>query len=418
MNANGTQPLEHAIPGAAPRPSVRGQPIQGLKYFQLVKGLLDGLHTHRDCPNRKLHYDQLAALVLLHFFNPVLTSLRAVQQASELRDVQRKLNVGRTSLGSLSEAAGDFDPGLLRSVARELAGEVQAQDAHPRPGVLPDDLEVVAMDGSLLEALPRMAWALWLNPEQRAAKLHLEFDVLRAVPRDATLTDANANERHVLRQALTSRRLYLLDRGYAEYRLLEDIRQAGSSFVARLAENAVYEVLEERPLTDADRRAGVTLDRVVRLGCEATQADLSGPVRVIQVHVKPPLWRGLKPRARRVSSKKTFRHTPQEHDMWLVTDRMDLPADGIALLYRYRWTIELFFRWLKCTLRFKHVIFESRRGVEILVYCALIASLLITLWTGRKPTKRTLEMIQLHFQGWARLDELEAHIERLKKVTN
>jgi len=56
--------------------------------------------------------------------------------------------------------------------------------------------------------------------------------------------------------------------------------------------------------------------------------------------------------------------------------------------------------------------------VQTIVYCALIVSLLITLWTGRKPTKRTLEMIQLYFQGWAELDELEAHIEGLKKVAD
>ena len=97
---------------------------------------------------------------------------------------------------------------------------------------------------------------------------------------------------------------------------------------------------------------------------------------------------------------------------------MDLPAETIALLYRYRWTIELFFRWFKCVLRFQHLIFESREGVEIIVYCALIASLLITLWTGRKPTKRTLEMVQLYSQGWAELDELEDHIARPSDTTD
>ncbi len=56
----------------------------------------------------------------------------------------------------------------------------------------------------------------------------------------------------------------------------------------------------------------------------------------------------------------------------------------------------------------------SENGIKIQVYCALIASLLIRLWTGRKPTKRTFEMICLYFQGWATMDELMKHIEGLK----
>jgi len=377
---------------------------------------LEGLHTHKDCANRALHYDELASLVILSFFNPVLGTLRSIQQASALRNVQHKLGVKRTSLGSLSESSRVFDPALLRTVVEELAKEAHAEDAHPRPAGLEEELEVVAVDGTLLDALPRMTWALWLDEEHRAAKLHLEFDILRGIPRPLRVTDANASERHVLREALASGKLYVIDAGFAEYGLFEDIRQAGSSFVGRLHDNAAYETIEERPLTEEDRQAGVRFDRVVHLGSKATRGDLSKPVRVIQVHVKNPPHRGLARRRSKVSSKKTFRHRPDEYDLLLVTDRLDLPAEIIALLFRYRWTVELFFRWFKCVLRFDHLIFESPEGVEIVVYCALIASLLITVWTGRKPTKRTLEMIQLYFQGWAELDELEAHIANLKPL--
>src|SRR3990167_8763311 len=92
---------------------------------------------------------------------------------------------------------------------------------------------------------------------------------------------------------------------------------------------------------------------------------------------------------------------------------MDLPAELIVLMYRYRWQIELFFRWFKCVLGCKHLLAHSENGLTIQVYCALIASLLIRLWTGRKPTKRTFEMICLYFQGWATLEELIEHIEKL-----
>ena len=70
---------------------------------------------------------------------------------------------------------------------------------------------------------------------------------------------------------------------------------------------------------------------------------------------------------------------------------------------------------MKCVLGCRHLLSTCQNGVEIQVYMALIASLLITMWTGRKPTKRTYEMLCLYFQGWAELDELVAHIESLAK---
>lgn len=407
---------ESSTPGPQPRGPIRERDIKGLKYFGAISDLLQSLRGHKDCPNRQLHYDQLAALVLLHFFNPVLTGLRSLQQASTLRNVQAKLGVKRASLGSLSEASRVFDPQLLQGVFQELVAGIAAAAALPKPQGLPAELAPVAMDATLLEALPRMLWALWQDREHRAVKVHLEFDVIQHLPKAAVLTDGNGNDKEVLRSLLAPGKIYLLDAGYGEYRLFEEIRGRGSSFVARLRDNAVYDLVEERALSADDLQAGVVSDRVVWLGSAKTRLELATPVRVVLVRAKSPPERGLARRASRVSSKKTFRHRPEEYELLLVTDRMDLPAETIALLYRHRWTIELFFRWLKCTLRLKHLLFESRNGVTLLVYCALIASLLVTLWTGRKPTKRTLEMIQLYFQGWAELDELEAHIAKLSPI--
>ena len=80
----------------------------------------------------------------------------------------------------------------------------------------------------------------------------------------------------------------------------------------------------------------------------------------------------------------------------------------------YRWQIEQFFRWLKCVLNCRHLLSCNQNGVELQVYTALIASMLITLWVGGKPTKRTYEMLCLYFQGWATLAELLRHIQSLK----
>jgi hypothetical protein len=414
MADTSSQPVRR---GRRPRPPLHAADIKHFKFFQPIRKLLARLRQHKDGPNRKLHFDDLLALVLLFFFNPVLTSLRSLVRASHLRRVQQKLGLGPTSLGSLSESASSFSPDLLRSVVQELAGCVQAQDAPARPTGLDKELAVVAVDGTLLEALPRMAWALWQDEEHRGVKLVLEFNVLDSIPQAACVSHANTNEREALRANLAPGKLYLVDAGFAEYGLFEAIRQAQSSFVGRLRDNAVWDVMQDRPVSQVDRRAGVVLDQVVRLGCASKREDLSSPVRVVKVHVQNPPSPGLARRRSRVSSKKTFRHRPEAYDLILVTDRMGLPAEVIALLFRYRWTIELFFRWLKCILRLRHLLFESPNGVKTLVYAALIASLLVVLWTRRKPTKGTLEMIQLYFQGWAELDELEAHIAGLEKIS-
>jgi hypothetical protein len=283
--------------GRKPRAPLRAADLKRLKYFKPIRKLLHRLHRHKDCRNRKLHYDELLALVLLHFFNPVLTGLRSLQQASQLRKVQKKLGIERTSLGSLSESASTFSPELLYEVVQELAGGVQAQDAPARPTGLEKELAVVAVDGTLLQALPRMAWALWLDPEHRGVKLVLQFDVLRSVPQTPFVGHANTNEKDALRQHLLPSHLYLVDGGFAEYGLFEEIRQARSSFVGRLRDNAAWDVIQDRSLTEADRRAGVVLDQVVRLGCSSKQADLSGPVRVVKVHVRNGAGRATWPDA-------------------------------------------------------------------------------------------------------------------------
>jgi len=163
--------------------------------------------------------------------------------------------------------------------------------------------------------------------------------------------------------------------------------------------------------------AGVRKDIVVRLGSPQCQDDLSGNVRIVEIYHRGSSGR---PRLSRASSKKTFRTTDSDYVMLLVTDRMDLSAETIALIYRYRWQIELFFRWFKCVLGCNHLLSLSENGVALQVYCALIASMLITIWTGRKPTKesRMPSGLCYHFMGWADDEELFDHIKKLQQADN
>ena len=254
---------------------------------------------------------------------------------------------------------------------------------------------LTAVDGSLLPALPKMAWALWVDETHRAAKLHLHFDVFKGVPCHATLTEGNGNEKKELRAALQAGRLYVIDRGYAEYQLFQDIIDARSSFIGRIRDNAVYEVVEERPLSEDARRAGVVRDRVVHLGCAASGAVFKQPLRIVEV----------------ATGKTDSQGRPEL--LLLASNCLDLDAAWIALGYKFRWTVELFFRWFKCILGCQHLLSTCQNGVAIQVYMALIASVLIVQWTGQKPNRRTFEMLCLYFQGWASEQELTANLRNL-----
>ena len=97
---------------------------------------------------------------------------------------------------------------------------------------------------------------------------------------------------------------------------------------------------------------------------------------------------GPSARSRR-DSKTQFVYTrgAADHTFLLLTDQRDLDANMISLLYRQRWQAELFFRWFKKALEADPLLSLSENGLR----CEIIASVLVTLWTGRKPTKRTFE---------------------------
>jgi Transposase DDE domain len=377
---------------------VAAKDLQGFKYLNEVLPLLRRLRpcgTARDqAGNRQFFADHYAALLLLYFFNPVLTSRNALLQAARLTKVQAFCGGRAVSAGSFTEAQYLFDPALLQELVTELARRVPDAKIPPDWDCLKD---LTAVDGSLLPALPRMVWALWLDDGHKAAKMHVHFEVLRGIPIKATVTTGNDSEKQQLRQTLEAGRLYVIDRGYAEYQLFQDIIDRGSQFIGRIRDNAVWEVVEERPVTAAARAAGVRSDRVVWLGCAQSKKALRQPVRVLEV----------------VTEKVDSRGRPEV--LLLATSCLEMAAELVALAYQFRWEEELFFRWFKCVLGRRHLVSESLDGLTVQVYVALIANLLLTLWAGRTPTKRTFEMVCLFFMGWATAEELQNHLERLKK---
>jgi IS4 transposase len=151
----------------------------------------------------------------------------------------------------------------------------------------------------------------------------------------------------------------------------------------------------------------VLSDEIVELGAGSPASNRPDhEVRLIQVRTTPSRPRGKRPGGKT--------GPPSDGILRIATNLVDVPAETIADIYRHRWTIELFFRFFKHVLGCRHLLSTARAGIEIQTYCAIIACLLLALWTGGKPTLRTFEMVCLYLQGWADQEELLAHLEKLK----
>lgn len=391
---------------------IKSSDITGLKYFDQLAPLLQRLHKdgcERDTAgNRKLHYDQYCMLLLLYLFNPIVTSMRGIQQASELKKVQKKLGCARASLGSLSEATSVFDPERLKEIIGELGDQLKPLQQDKRLADIKQTITLV--DGSLLSVLPSMMEASWRKANDDNAmvkwRLHTHFEILRGIPTRVDVTPnggGDHDERAVLSSVIESDRLYVTDRGYAKFALFNQIVAARSSYVCRLRDNSVFTVLQENYRNNNAELNEIISDEVVEF---PKGSKLNHPVRIMCIRTNPHTTRG---KYRGGSS-----GVDSDGILRIATNLLDVPADVIGLIFSERWAIEIFFRFFKQILGCRHLLSQNQNGIEIQTYCAIIASMLIALWTGKKPTLRTYEMICFYFTGLADDDELMAHIEKLK----
>lgn len=387
---------------------IRDQDAQGLKYLRKIRPLLSRLRkvgTERDrAGNRRLFMDQYCTLILLALFSPAIESLRDLQRACALDKVRKRLGVRRASLGSLSESVAIFDPTPLKQIAAELGHTIRSKP-HDRFAAVGQ--RITAVDGTVIETVKRVAELAWTpmagGKKLSAYRLHTHFEVLsgKAVRIDATpaTTRGDADERSVLERTIEADRCYVIDRGYVKFGLWNAIHGTGSSYVCRVRDRLAATVLHTNELTDADRAASVISDEIVDLGWKSrhrTRPD--HPVRLICVAVKPH------------ESHRGMQGPSSDGVLRIVTDRLDLPADLIAEMYRLRWIIEMFFRTFKQLLGCKHLFSGKHNGVEIQAYCAMIVCMLILIYTGEKPNRAMYQMVWYYLLGAASLKELEAFI--------
>jgi hypothetical protein len=413
---------------ATPDKQITADDLTGFKKLRRVRELLSHLHgagCARDkAGNRELHFDDYVVLALLYLMNPLIDSLRTLQKVAALPEVQKRLGIKRFSLGSFSESCRVFDPQMLQEVVAQLAGQMQPLDRHELFKQLPGKLTLV--DSTLLQTLSSVAQAVFMpdakGPYRHAWRLHLQLDVDHHVPSAWEVTPpkntGKSDEKNALRRALEAGHTYVMDRWYAQFVLWNDIKAAGSSYVCRVRDNSVYEVLEDRPLSQEAIDAGIVSDQIVHIGLSKAPAERADhPTRLICVTCTPHQKRGK-------GHKKGNGQTGPTSDgtLRIVTDLRDVPAHVIAFLYQYRWMVEVFFRFLKQILGCRHLISSKPEGVQIQVYAAVICCMMLNSLTGVKPSKWHVTLIALYLDGLAteadvlkELNKVDRTGEKLRK---
>jgi hypothetical protein len=292
---------------------------------------------------------------------------------------------------------------MLEGVINELASQVRKLPADPR---LADIKRVISLaDGTLLTALPKLIETLYRSNRDGAPhhawRVHTVLDLQTGVPSVMQLTGGSPkgadNERRVLEAALQPNHFYVVDRGYFDKKLLDQIVMINSSYVFRVQDNVQYEVIEQRALSQAAIAAGVLSDQVVRM------EGMSHPARLVNVKAD-------------VHTKRTRKGYIQSSGrMLLLCDDLLLEPELISLLYRYRWTIEVFFKFLKQLLGCRHLISQRKNGVQIQIYCAMIACMLLNLQSGLKPAKAVMEILMWYMLGFADDEDVKNQIEKTRR---
>jgi hypothetical protein len=360
-----------------------------LHHWKLLNRFREKLLPHLPLgagPPTQLTQEAYFSLFLFRLLNPVITSMRGLCAATSFIKL-RKVLPQPVAPSSFSEAQHLFSPEILARVVRDLAtqarGQMQFGDAQVRQAV--EALTIV--DGTLLRAVNRMAWTPQ-DSRRCALRLHLHFSAFDQVPVDWSITPGKGCEVKEWKKKIQPGGFYVVDRLYCQDLLyLKKLQKDGIHFVVRLRDNITRTAQAlPRTLTPEDVKAGVVCDQMEELGQGG-----GGPIlRLVQIQAGG-------------------------QQFLLATTRTDLPARLIGLIYRYRWQIELFFKWIKTMLPCGHWLAESPAGASIQIYSIFIAALLLMLAAGRRPNKREMEALQFYWTGFISEEELAKALSAQKK---
>jgi hypothetical protein len=354
-----------------------------VRQVQKLRALWEG-HAAPEHGNVTLCETDVLTICLAGFFDPHVRSLRTIEQLAAVPAVKEQLQCQRVARSTLSDAMSRFRNDPMRLIVKEFKDQIPALK-RVDPDLEQVAAKVIAGDGSLFRMAGEVAWALQrtknkAGDQDSQARLNLQVDVQRWTIEDFLVSgqDLKGGEPAAMKTMLQSDVLYLFDRGYYAFSFLCAVLEKGSDFVVRLKKDLVFRVQEERPITEEDRQAGVLHDQVGYLGVENGCKD------------KPPA---------QLLRLVTVWDENNKEQVRLLTSRLDLDARAIGLLYRCRWIIELFLRWLKVTAGFEHLINTTPNGITLQFYVAMICTLLIHIRTGMPVDKYSLLALSLVAQG-------------------
>lgn len=325
--------------------------------MRLLQKQLDGLRSEATHGNQKLFLDDVFVAYLLAYFNPSIRSLRTIEDLSQTRQAQKHLSIAKMCKSTLSDFNKLVDPTRLTPIVEALRSQL-ARKRVVQPTGVNDDLHsllqrTIAVDGTFLPAVADVAWAIAGSNNHGArrhrARLDAQVNVLTWLPEVLVAPEPGQSEADSGIEHLQAGRISVYDRGYMSLALLKaHLQKPDSNFVVRFkaeASNASpLEITFENELTDEDQEAGVRSDRVGRFATDSAE----------QAGIADAVFREVAVEFEDQGKTKTLR---------LITDLMEVSASTVATLYRWRWQVELFFRWLKSLANFSHLISHSRDGV-------------------------------------------------------
>jgi hypothetical protein len=389
--------------------------VTGRDYVRILEGFLGRLRSAYDHPNRVLFYDDVLVAYLLAFFNPALRSLRCIEDASQLPGVNRFFDADAVCRSTLSDANALFDPGHLLPLVEDLRRRLPnlgRQDA-----TLKHLLEqVVVADGSFFRLAADVAWAVHSSnqhnpgpgagakPGMGTLRLNCQYLLASGAPVGVSVNGSDGVGEGAAAAEFVAPApaaggggsfIYLFDSGVVSFAYLRTILGAGHHLLCNLSATVKFTTLGDHPLTDKDREAGVASDRRGRLTGSDTRTPPDAELREVVVVYTA-----------RDGTARTLR---------LLTDLLDLPAWAVAELYRHRWQVELFFRWLKVHANFRHLTSHSRNGVTLSFYVAVIAALLMCLRTQRPLSLYGYNLLSMVAAGLGDVDDILPILEKRER---
>ncbi len=231
---------------------------------------------------------------------------------------------------------------------------------------------VFALDSSIISlALNLFPWGYYFRTGRAALKLHLLLSLQGQLPAWAVLTDPKVGDLRMLDHIpIQSGAHYIMDRGYMDFVRLFRFHQAGAYFVVRCKEPVCFRVLVSRPVAKAD---GFKCDQTVRLSSNWSAKSFPEPLRKIR-----------------------FYDAENKVMLVLLTNNFSLPAEAVCQLYKQRWRVELFFKWIKQHLRLRTFYGRSENAVRCQIWSAICAYLLVAIFKKQNGIEKSMnEILQI-----------------------